>query len=262
MFSGVFKVVKKIAPFALAAATAFFTLGGSLAVGGVSLAGGWAGAVGSAIGGLGLGGTTLGGILGGAVTYAGYGALAGAAIGLATGQNVGEAALAGAGAGALAGGIGAGLGLINPTGAAAAGGAAESGLTYGSPYGGPGPGGAVAGAGAPVAGAGVGSGVAAGTAAAGGGFLERNAAWLGPILGNVGSALIAGSDEDEEDPRYKQKMPQVWYPAKRRAKAAAKKETTADVAQAETPVPGSALPEQVSPRTVKARNSVVARMNA
>ena len=182
--SVVFGVVKAVSGFAMGAASSLFTAGGALATGGVSMSGGWA----SAVGGLlpGLGGSTLGGILGSAVQYAGLGALTAAV----TGGDIGKGALYGAIGGGVMGALGGDGNLL--------GGGMSPGDGGGKPP--------AAGGGGTVPGAGAPSGPAVGAGGSGN-------SWLGPVLKNVGQALIGDADAKDSKPRQI-KMPRVWYPSR------------------------------------------------
>lgn len=125
LFSGIKKVFKKVtkaivkvAPIALLAGAAIFT--GGAALGLAPFAGGWGAAAAGFASNLGLTGT-LGSIVTGAVTQAGYGALAGGLISGVTGGNVIKGAQMGALTGAVTGGVTGGLGFAtDPLGGGAA----------------------------------------------------------------------------------------------------------------------------------------------
>lgn len=216
--SKVVKVVKKIAPFALGIAAAYFTFGGSLAIGGLNLAGGWASAIGTVIESLGIAGSTLGNILGGAVQYAGWGALGGAAVAAATGGDIGEGAAQGALYGGLTGGAMGGLGLIPPPGASAAGGKSLVSQANGVPI--PPEGGRAAAQAALGGGASpVGGGSFLDQLFSEGGWLERNAGLVGPTIAGIGTGLVEGlssRDQIESEERLQRQrqhtLPSIWSP--------------------------------------------------
>ena len=182
------KTVKRVAPYAMFAAAAFFTAGAAMGLGGI-FAGGWGGAVSAAISKLGLSGT-IANVLGGAVAMGGYSALGGGALGALTGgaegfhRGVGSGAKWGAVAGGVMGGFGVGPGLQ------AAG--TESVGAHGVPDTPIGTGGGLSGAGS---GAGTGVGLKEGLSAVfgKGGFMERNAGLLGPMLQGIGGAIVGNS---------------------------------------------------------------------
>ena len=194
--------MKKIAPFILGAAAAYFTFGGSLALGGLTLggAGGWGGAISSVVNSIGLGGSTLGSILGGAVKYAGYGALGGAATAAVTGGDIGEGAAQGALSGAITGGVMSGIGVPDLLGGQAPSPGGSAGIMSQAAGGMAGP---VSG---PHGGA-VGS-MGGGAAAGGGGFmdrlfekggwLERNAGLVGPAVAGLGEGILGGLASKDE----------------------------------------------------------------
>lgn len=212
-----FGLVKAVSSVAVGAASSLFTFGGSLATGGVAMSGGWASGVGGMLNSLGLGGTTLGGMLGGAVQYAVKGALGGAVTGLLTDGKVGKGMLHGAMSagigGALTDAMGGGAAPASAGAAASKADAWKSGTVPGIP--GPGAAGrqsAAAFGGAP---AGYAPGGPGGTGGAG------NASWLGPVLKNVGTALVQGQNAKDSRKNATFSMPQVWYPKKASQKAAA-----------------------------------------
>ena len=202
--SKVVKFAKKVAPIALGAAAAFFT--GGAALGGATMS--WGGAVATGLQKLGISGT-LGNVLASGITYAGKGALAGALTAGVTGGSISKGALGGA---LLGGAIGAGGNALGMIGAPTVPGAAPPapggfGSGYGSGYGAgptvpnyappPSQAAGMAGAGpiaAPTATEAAITGVAqpavAAPATGVGGFLERNASWLGPVAQTVGSGIL------------------------------------------------------------------------
>lgn len=104
VFKKVFNAVKKVAFPLLAIGAIVFT--GGAALGLAPLAGGWGGAVGSALSAMGVSTTgTLGSILTGAVTQAGTGAAIGGLTSLATGGDFTEGAAKGGMIGAVTGGV-------------------------------------------------------------------------------------------------------------------------------------------------------------
>lgn len=116
VFKKVFNVVKKVAPIALAAGALVFGAGAALGL--PALAGGWGGAVSSALGGLGISSTgTLGTILTSVGTQAGYGALIGGAGSALTGGDFAKGAGVGALAGAVTGGVSGAMSAAAPTAA-------------------------------------------------------------------------------------------------------------------------------------------------
>ncbi len=198
VFKKVVKVVKKIAPVVLAAAAIYFTAGAAMGVGGPT--------AGSALASsMGLTGT-LGGVVSGAVTQAGYGALIGGTLSKAQGGSFSEGAKAGALGGMVTGGISGG---INPAGA---------GVTPAAPTSGIDPGALnaadeAASMGAnfshdagisPVSTATPPSVAAAPQAATSkgllnqGGWLERNQALVGNVVGGIGQGMMARSQADSE----------------------------------------------------------------
>lgn len=218
VFKKVAKVVKKVAPVALAVGALVFTGGAALGVG--SMAGGWGAAASTMAGKLGLG-STLTSALTGAVTQAGYGALAGGVMSELSGGDFMDGATRGAMAGAVTGGVMGGLGMQtdplagigeNP-GANVAGGANTGGMsaTQEAAAGGvnfnleeglaatsaPGKGGggllSQGGAGAGAGGGGGGSGFLGE-----GGWLERNQTLAGNVIKGVGGGLMAGSEADSQ----------------------------------------------------------------
>lgn len=113
IFRAVGQVVKKVAAPVLAIAAITFTAGAALGL--APLAGGFGGAVSSALGAIGAPTTgALGSALTGAVTQAGYGAAIGGIGSVATGGKFQDGAAAGALAGAVTGGL---TGAMNPAGA-------------------------------------------------------------------------------------------------------------------------------------------------
>lgn len=102
VFKRVVKVIKKIAPIALAVGALVFT--GGAALGLTSMAGGWgatAASISSALGATG----TAGAALTGAITQAGYGALIGGGISKLSGGSFSKGAQMGALSGAVTGGV-------------------------------------------------------------------------------------------------------------------------------------------------------------
>lgn len=108
VFKRVAKVVTKVAPVVLGAAALYFTAGTAL---GLTGGGMWGQALSSGIGNTILGSSTLAQVVTGAVTQAGYGALAGAATSALTGGDPLKGAAAGALGGAVTGGVMGGFGL-------------------------------------------------------------------------------------------------------------------------------------------------------
>lgn len=104
-FKAVAKVVKKIAPVALAVGSLVFTAGAAL--GAMPT---WGAAISSLTSKMGATGI-LGQVLTGAVTQAGYGSLVGAATSALTGGNILKGAATGALGGAVTGGVMGGLGM-------------------------------------------------------------------------------------------------------------------------------------------------------
>jgi len=105
VFKKVVKVAKKVAPIALAAGAIIFTGGAAL-----GLTAGWGATVSSVVGS--LGGTgVLSNVLTGAITYGGYGALAGGAMAGLSGGDMMKGAQKGALVGAVSGGVASGLGF-------------------------------------------------------------------------------------------------------------------------------------------------------
>lgn len=118
VFKKVTKVLVKVAPIALLAGAAIFT--GGAALGLAPFAGGWGAAAAGFASNLGLTGA-LGSVVTGAVTQAGYGALAGGLISGVTGGDPLKGAQMGALTGAVTGGVTGGLGFAtDPLGGAAA----------------------------------------------------------------------------------------------------------------------------------------------
>ena len=166
---------------------------------------------------LGLGGSTLGNMLGGAVQYGAMGALTGAATAAVTGGDIGKGALYGAAGGAVMGGLGgldSGGGIMQQaTGAPVSGGDRMRMLQAGqsSP-------------GATPIGAGMAQGGGDGffdRIFSEGGWMERNAGLVGPIIQGVGGGLLEGmarEDEYEQQRRMQQArmhdLPSVWDPVK------------------------------------------------
>jgi hypothetical protein len=212
VFKKVVKVVKKVAPIILAAAAIYFTAGAAM---GFLPAGATAGS--AAAGSMGLTGT-MGGVVSGAVTQAGYGAVIGGAMSKAGGGSFSEGAPKGALAGAITGGI---TGGINPAGAgvqptggvqaptasgvdpttmSAADEAAAMGMKNFSPETGV-TGGTVT---PPPVGGGVTS-PAKGLLTQGG-WLERNQALAGNIIGGLGQGMMAKGAGDAEIDALREKQ--------------------------------------------------------
>ena len=104
VFKKVTNVVKKVAPIALGVGALVFT--GGAALGLPALAGGFGGAVSSALGAVGVNATgALGSVLTGAVTQAGYGAAIGGVTSMVSGGDFKDGAKMGAAAGAITGGL-------------------------------------------------------------------------------------------------------------------------------------------------------------
>ena len=185
----VWDVGKRLGQGVFDALTSFVTFGGSLSLDGATGGGGgWSGAIRGVMDAIGLGGTSLGNILGGAVEYAGYGALGGAAVAAVTGGDIGKGAAQGALAlGALGGVQGAmgGGGILNqvsPT-------APPSSGPFGPPQG------ADIGAGASMAAS---NGGSLNRLFEPGGWMERNAGIVGPVIGGVGEGLLTKMATEDE----------------------------------------------------------------
>ena len=206
-----------MAPIILGVAAAFFTFGGSLALGGLTLggAGGWGGAVASLMSKIGLGAqSTLGSILGSALKFAGTGAASGGALAAITGGDISEGAAQGALQGAVLGG---GLGLagrVAGAAGAATGVAAPVTPVDVSP---------LASLGEPITPVGVSALAPPPTPGffskvmGAGGWIERNQGLVGPVLSNVGGALLQGiSEKDqrehqtERDAQRGHDIPRLW----------------------------------------------------
>lgn len=112
VFKAVFNVAKVVVPIALGAAAIVFTGGAALGVAG-PLGAGFGSAISGLAGTLGLTGT-LGAAFTGALTYAGYGAVAGGLTSLVTGGKFLKGVEQGALYGDIAGGVGGALGLVSP----------------------------------------------------------------------------------------------------------------------------------------------------
>lgn len=109
VFKKTMNVVKKVAPIALGVGALVFT--GGAALGLPALAGGFGGAVSSALGAVGVNATgALGSVLTGAVTQAGYGAAIGGVTSMVSGGDFADGAKTGAAAGAVTGGLTGALG--------------------------------------------------------------------------------------------------------------------------------------------------------
>lgn len=119
-FKKVFDVAKVVAPVALLAGAVIFSGGAALGLAPLGIAGGWGAAASTLTSSLGLTGT-LGSVLTGAVTNAGFGALAGGALSLVTGGDPMKGIQQGALAGGVAGGIGGALGMTGGAASAAEG---------------------------------------------------------------------------------------------------------------------------------------------
>jgi hypothetical protein len=205
-FKKVVDVGIKVAPFALAAAAVYFTAGAALGV--PALAGGWGAASAGLVGSLGAG-SGLSAVLTGALTTAGYGAAAGGALGLLTGNPM-KTMQMGALGGAVAGGAIGGLGAAAGAGAAAAGPAgAATPAVPGMPTaltvaegGGIGALGNTAGQVASQAAGGAAAPMAGNAAASSflgqGGWLERNAGLVGPVVAGLGQGYMAGASSRDE----------------------------------------------------------------
>lgn len=109
VFKKVVKTVTKVAPYVLAAGAMIYTAGAALGAGSI-FAGGWGGAVSSAVSSMG-GSGLLGNVLTGALTQAGYGAIIGGATSALTGGSFSKGLKMGALGGAVTGGISGGLGF-------------------------------------------------------------------------------------------------------------------------------------------------------
>ena len=107
--------LKKVAPIALLAASAFFTFGSAL-----GLTAGWALKVGNLVSKLGIGGR-MAGILSGAIVQSGQGAMIGGVTGLLSGQGFMKGASAGAKIGAVTGGVTGGFRPVSAVGGQPAG---------------------------------------------------------------------------------------------------------------------------------------------
>lgn len=109
VFKKTMNVVKKVAPIALGVGALVFT--GGAALGLPALAGGFGGAVSSALGAVGVNATgALGSVLTGAVTQAGYGAAIGGVTSMVSGGDFADGAAKGAAGGAITGGLTGALG--------------------------------------------------------------------------------------------------------------------------------------------------------
>lgn len=209
-FSKVTKVVKKVAPIALAGAAVVFTAGSAL-----GLTAGWGAISGGLTQSLGLTGT-LGNILTGSLTQAGYGAVIGAATSAVTGGDISRGAMLGAAGGAVSGGVMGGLGM--PTDPLASSSSASSGtaaptaatpsmenLTSPQISGAPSIGdvgdGLMQTARSAPASAPVGGGSSmVGDVLGKGGWLERNGELVGGLAKGVGQGLLSGmSDQAQID---------------------------------------------------------------
>jgi hypothetical protein len=107
VFKKVASSAGKILPLALGAAAVLYTVGGALGVSGAT--GGW-GSAASKLGSFFGEGSALSKIVGGAVTQAGYGAVAGAAVSAVSGGDPWKGAQLGALGGAVTGGVMGGMG--------------------------------------------------------------------------------------------------------------------------------------------------------
>lgn len=199
VFKKVGKVIKKVAPVALAVGALVFT--GGAALGLAPMAGGWAGAASAITAKLGAGGV-LGGALTGAITQAGYGALAGGSMAAVTGGDVRKGLLTGAGVGAITGGVTGGWNAASAARQATAGvpnasGTIEMGDAYNATTG--------AGVTTPTA-TGTGSAAPGTTSSRGllsrvtgeGSWLERNQALVGNVVGGIGEGLMTSASADAE----------------------------------------------------------------
>lgn len=116
IFKPIWKVLKIVAVVVLAAAAIYFTAGAAIpALGAVIGTGGLAGAASGAVAAVGISTTsTLGAALSGAITFAGYGAVAGGVMAAVTGKPILKGMSQGALSGAIMGGVGGAVGLITP----------------------------------------------------------------------------------------------------------------------------------------------------
>lgn len=189
VFKKVGKVVKKVAPYALAVGSVVFTAGAALGV--PAMAGGWGAAVTKGLGALGISGSSgLAGALTGAVTQAGYGAALGGIGSAVSGGDFGDGAAMGALAGAATGGVMGGLGMpVDPLSGIGEGGGSNA-LSIGktAPAGTPAAAPAQTGLGAPAATSATGAGytAAAGTPGMAAAPAATTAAGAGAQAGQTG----------------------------------------------------------------------------
>ena len=178
--------LKKVAPIALLAASAFFTFGAAL-----GLTAGWASKVGLLVSKLGVGGK-MAGIMSSAIVQAGQGAMLGGVTGALTGQGFMKGVSAGAAVGAVTGGV---TGAFRP-------------VAPGLPGGQPGTAAGAAGpgsAGHPIGSAATPAGMYSHTApmavaqqpSAFGSVWEKviGAGGIGPIIQGVGAGLARGAEQ-------------------------------------------------------------------
>lgn len=209
VFKKVAKTVVKVAPMAIAVGAIALTGGAALGLAPAMAAGGWGGmaaTIGAKLGGTGM----LGSVMTGAITQAGYGALAGGAMSLVQGENIMEGASEGAMLGAASGGISGGFkaatagAKLGGAGNAATQGAgsithSSGAVTHGLKQSQPGfkeiPFNASAGGGA-GAGAGAGGGSGGGGLFAKGGWLERNQELVGGAAKGLGQGMLADAEQD------------------------------------------------------------------
>lgn len=193
VFKRVVKVVKKLAPIALAVGALVFTGGAAL-----GLTGGWGATAASLSSALGATGTA-GAALTGAITQAGYGALIGGGLSKASGGSFAEGAKLGAVSGAITGGITGALSAAPGT-ARVAQGAVNAGNQAGSVASQAGTvatqtAGQTAGQ---VAGQTVGKSATGGLLSKAAGWVERNQTLVGNTISGIGKGLLSSSAADAE----------------------------------------------------------------
>ena len=172
--------LKKVAPLALLAASAFFTFGAAL-----GLTVGWASKVGLLVSKLGISGK-MAGVISGAIVQAGQGAMLGGVTGALTGQGFMKGAAAGAAVGAVTGGV---TGAFRPVAHGLTGGPKPS--TASGTFTGPGS------AGNPIGSAVAPAGVAPTTQLGFGSVWEKviGSGGIGPILQGVGAGVGRGLEQ-------------------------------------------------------------------
>lgn len=223
VFKKVAKVVKKVAPIVLAVGAVVFTGGAALGLAGAAGAG-WGAAAAQVASTLGATGT-LGSVITGAITQAGYGAVAGGVLAELSGGDFADGMKRGALAGAVSGGVMGGLGMntdplssmnkgtagpaaAGQPGQAGAGGmtasqeAAAGGVKYSLEEG-------LKANTVPTAG----GASRVGGLFKSGGWLERNQDLAGNVIKGLGQGLVASSDADAlaERDKFRQKMIQQNY---------------------------------------------------